>query len=373
MLFETFRTIASQHLLLKVYGIKNVIMRTSKPTVHDVARLAGVAISTVSAAFNDGPVSNETRLKVLEAAKMLGYVRNGLARSMVTKKSYMLGLVLPWNNVEIIDSAVRRAHETGYGLMTLFSDGVTGASETELIQRMVERMVDGIIFAPKMDAGTNYSEIFSMVKAAKVEMVLVDRHFMDIQSDSFVSDDRAGAAQAVNHLASLGHRKIVFLSNFDDSSAMRERRDGTFDAARRMGIECDPETAVRVSNTDESFDVLKKIFTSSKRKATAIFAATDHVAYDAIIACGRLGLRIPEDISIVGYGDLLIGPHRIGELLSPPLTAVRQNFALIATMAVDRIREKLSSGYEKNGIKSVKIETELVVRKSSASPKKFDR
>ena len=344
-------------------------MRNSKSTVRDVAKLAGVAVSTVSETFNDGPVSASTREKVLNAAKMLGYVRNGIARSMVTKRTQMLGLILPWNNVEIVDSAVRRAHELGYGLMTLFSDGAAGTSEAELVRRMVERMVDGIIFAPKMLSDANYPEIISMITAAKAELVLIDRCFSEMKCDAFVTDDYAGGASAMEHLASLGHRKALFMTNFDESSAMRNRRRGAMDSARRLGIECYRESTIRVSNADEVLAALRNLFVERDgERPTAIFAGTDHVAYDAIIACGKLGLKIPEDISIVSYGDLLLGPHRIGELLSPPLTAVRQNLSLIAKLAVDKLLEKLSSDEPEAETEEVRIDTELVVRKSTAPP-----
>ncbi len=342
---------------------QNVFETISKPTVHDVARLAKVSISTVSASFNDGPVNEKTRLRVLEAARKLGYRPNLIARSMITKKTHVLGMILPWNNVEITDASVTAALSNNYDLIVSFSSNNAKGGERHCIERLIERRVDGIIFLPQQNPFEDYSQILSVIRMSGIKVVLIDKYFNEIKADAIVTDNIKGGMLATEYLLKLGHRKILFLADSEKSSCGAERLEGYMLAFSKAGIVVDRDMIVYVSKGENAKSTTKKILTSSK-DITAIFATGDHLAYDVMLACKEIGRKIPDDVSLVGFDDMLLGPHRIGEILNPPLTTIRQDFTSMVQQAVELLVSKIKDDFpEKGEIKYIK--PELIVRESA--------
>ncbi len=341
---------------------QNVMNRGKKPTVHDVARLARVSIATVSASFNSGPVREKTRDRILDAAQKLGYRPNLIARSMVTRKTHVLGMILPWNNVEITDAAVTSATSNSYGLMSLFSSSNSEGGERACIESLIERMVDGIIFLPKQNPEEDYGQMLSMIRSAGVKVVLIDRYFNEIKADSVVTDNVKGGRLATEYLLKSGHRKILFFMDSRKASATSDRLEGYKTALAEAGILFDNDMVAHVGMGENARNVAKEIL-SRRKDITAIFATSDHLAYDVMLACKEVGKKIPDDISLIGFDDILLGPHRIGEILNPPLTTVRQDFSAMVGQAIDLLISKMKTNVPDTGeIKN--IEPKLIIRQS---------
>ncbi len=334
----------------------------TKPTIYDVAKLASVSIATVSAAFNDGPIKDKTRSKILHAAKKLGYRPNLIARSMVTKKTHVLGLILPWNNVELTDAAVIYSNENKYGLMSLFSGSYSQAGERTCIENLIERRVDGIIFLPQQNLTEDYAHLLAMIREEDIKVVLIDRYFNEIKIDSVVTDNVEGGRLATEYLLKLGHKKILFFIDSHKASSTYDRLEGYRTAMTQAGILFDNDMIVQVDIGDNAKNVAKEILTRRK-DITAIFAINDHLAYDVMLACEEIGKKIPDEISLVGFDDILLGPHRIGRLLNPPLTTIRQNFSFMVKQAIEILIAKIKNNAPDTGeIKYIK--PEIIVRKS---------
>ncbi len=342
-------------------AIQNVLTKT-KPTMHDVARLANVSIATVSAAFNKGPVREQTRNRIFEAARKLGYRPNLIARSMITKRTHMLGMVLPWSNVEITDSAVIYANKNKYGLMSLFSAVDSENSEQKCIESLIERMVDGIIFCPEQGTSEDYAHLLSTIRSAGIKVVLIDRYFNEIKVDSVVTDNIKGGKLATEHLLKLGHKKILFLMYNPNASSTSERLEGYRLAMTEAGILFDSDMIAKVDVRENARNLAKEIL-SERKDITAVFATGDHLAYDVMLACKEIGRKIPDDISLVGFDDILLGPHRIGELLNPPLTTVRQDFSSMVSQAVELLISKIKNNTPDSG-RIKYVQPELIVRES---------
>ncbi len=334
----------------------------SNPTMYDVAKLASVSLGTVSAAFNDKPVREKTKRRIFEAAEKLGYRPNLIARSMVTRKTHVIGMILPWSNIEIIDSAVTSSVANGYGLMSLFSSSNLQGGERACIESLIERMVDGIIFLPKQDPKEDYSQMLSIIRSAGIKVVLIDRYFNEIRADSVVTDNVQGGRLATEYLLKLGHKKILFLMDSRKASAISDRLEGYRLAMTEAGVLFDNKLVVHVAMGSKSRDIVKEILTQRK-DVTAIFATGDHLAYDVMLACNEIGKKIPEDISLIGFDDILLGPHRIGEILNPPLTTVRQDFSLMVRRAIELLISKIKDNSPERGEVQY-INSELIIRKS---------
>ena len=334
-----------------------------KPTMQDVANIANVSIATVSAAFNDGSIKESTRKKILDTAEKIGYRPNLIARSMVTKRTHMLGMVLPWNNVEITDSAVTYANKNKYGLMSLFSAVDSENSEKKCIESLIERMVDGIIFLPQQNPAEDYAHILSMIRRENIKVVVIDRYFNDIKADSVVTNNIKASKLTTEYLLSLGHKRILFFMDSHKVSSTADRLEGYRLAMSEAGILFDNDIIAQVDMGGNARNVAKKIL-SRREDITAIVATNDHLAYDVMLACKEIGRKIPEDISLVGFDDILLGPHRIGELLNPPLTTVRQKFSAMVEYAIDWLISKVKNDLPDTG--EIKyVEAELIVRKSA--------
>ncbi len=301
------------------------------------------------------------RQQILKAAKKLGYRPNLIARSMITRKTHIIGLVLPWNNVEISDSAVTISADMGYNVMISFSS-TTQKGERSCIENLLERMVDGIIFLPKQDPEEDYSNILSTIRNAGVKVVLIDRYFNEIKADSVVTDNIKGGRLATEYLLKLGHKKILFFMDSRKASSTTDRLEGYREAMTEADLLFDDDMIAPVKMGENARNIAKEIL-SKRKDITAIFTSGDHLAYDVMLACKEIGKKIPDDISLVGFDDILLGPHRIGELLTPPLTTVRQNFSAMVKQAIELLISKIKNNLPDKG-ETKYIEPELIIRQS---------
>ena len=329
--------------------------------LRDVAEAAGVNPSIASRILNDDPTLSaraETRKRVREAARLLGYTPNAFARGLKLQRTNTVGLVLPdvanSANVQLIQGSERRAAHHGY--VVLLADMNDFAGSGDVYRRLIfERRVDGLIVSGLMP---NH-RLVKDLNSHRIPYVLVD-----CQSAAGAvcvsANDADGMALAVRHLVQLGHGRIAYLAGPGNSDAAVRRRDGY-----RAAIADHPSPAsVVISEFDLSEEGGFQGTASLLRRApgpTALVVASVMQSVGAMAAIRRARLAVPQDISIVAFDDAPLAAY-----LDPPLTAIRMPLREVAETAVDQII-KLVAGEE---VEDVVVPTplRLIVRASTSSP-----
>jgi len=323
-------------------------------TIKEIAKRAGVSPSTVSRVLRGkGRVSSETKERILRIAKELGYSPNVSARALVTGRTSTVGfLIHPRQSLdsgsfygEILAGVEKETNAFGFHL--IFS---TQVSE-DLPPMVKERRIDGLIIAgcdiPK--------ELIFAVREQGIPLVLVDYHLDKV--DSVFTDNIGGAYEAVTHLIRLGHKKIGFICEWFDDLSFAERFKGYKLALEDNGLPFDEAlTAEGVPRKEGSgYIAMKKLL--EKNLPSAVFAANDSAAAYAIQALKEKGLKVPQDIAVVGFDDGPIAIHT-----EPPLTTMRVFREKMGILAARRLLELIEDP-EQPSIE-VKVSTRLIIRDS---------
>jgi DNA-binding LacI/PurR family transcriptional regulator len=328
------------------------------PTILDVAKRAGVSKSLVSLVLRGSPrVSEEKRAAVLLAADELHYRPNAVARSLVNKRSFLIGVMLSdLHNpffVEVVDGIEQEALAAGY--RALFNTGGrTADGESIAIETLLQLRTDGIILASPVLPPRDI-----LGAAATTQVVLLARPSRWREVDSVANDDRAGARMAVEHLLELGHRFIAHIDGGKGAGAPA-RRGGFSDAMRLFGSDA-RAIVVPGAYTEEGGAVGVSELQSSGVRPTAIFAANDLAAVGALHALERRGLRVPDDVSLVGYDNTSLAA--LGHI---NLTTIDQPRREMGAMAVRLLLDRLNDRRGRAG--HVLVQPKLVVRGTTAPP-----
>ena len=337
-----------------------------KATIKDVARLSNASVTTVSLILNNKSirVSPETRARVLEAAKELGYEPNPIAVALITKKSHTVGLVLP--NIgnfffsELSKLVERELDKRQYALLFGNSMG-TAEKDLEYLRLFINKGVDGIIFVRSSKSNENYNRRFDeIVRGTSVPIVMADRIIENELASSIGVNHELGGYLATKHLLELGHRKIGCITAEPTLGNVIARLDGYKRALAEYNIPYDPDL-VRSGNF--SISTGKALAPELlEKKITAIFAFNDLIGIGAYHACIRGGLRVPEDISIVGYDDIVLS-----EVPDHPLTTIHQPIDLIAKEAVALLIHLIDA--EEKYKKDIILQPQLIVRERTCPPR----
>lgn len=335
-----------------------------RTTSFDVAKMAGVSRTTVSFVLNDVPgvsISNATRQRVLDAAKSLNYYPDAAGRKLVSGKSSMFGMVLRQSPEQVFADAFllqvmlgveQAAARQGYHVLLkpVEPDDIHGYAR--LIH---ENYVDGILLSgPRQDD----EEIIRLHREG-VPVTLIgqlpgsDIPFVDVNAT-------AGAVTAVQHLIGLNHRKIAMITNAPLTyTSAQQRKSGYVQAMREAGLEIN-ESLIREGNyTPASGLRAMNELLEQKSRPTAVFVASDVVAVGAVQAIKRSGLRIPEDLAVVGFDDV-----PFAEYYDPPLTTIRLPAFGLGWAAGERlVRLIQGEGLDQTGLL---LDSELIVRSSSS-------
>lgn len=332
--------------------------KSRPPGMTDVAELAGVSHQTVSRVLNGHKnVKAETRDKVMDAIESLGYRRNNAARALVTSSTGTIGLITTGNTLfgpqRILVAIEEAAREAGYFLSIATVKRPTASAMRERLDRLMDQGVDGIVVIAQqqevVDALAGFKARVPVVAVANPEQVPEGMISVSL-------DQVAGARMAVRHLAELGHKEIAHISGPLNWSDARARLEGWKLECAAQGI-----SPVPLIQGDWSSERGYEIGVSLAKAGTptAIFAANDMIALGVIRALTEAGLRIPQDVSVVGVDDV---PGASNFL--PPLTTVHHRFATLGSVTIKALLDAIDGGEPAN----VVIVPELVVRNSAAEP-----
>jgi DNA-binding LacI/PurR family transcriptional regulator len=336
-------------------------------TSVDVARLAAVSQSAVSRSFTPGAsVSEDTRAKVLEAARMLGYRPNATARTLSTRSSRMVAVVV--NQLQnlfyplVLEMLSQRLQKDGYHVLLFITDN---EDADELLLELMRYQVDGIVMASTMLS----SRLAQEIALARVPVVMFNRfsrlgHAGHAGSISTVSSDNYGGARAAAHfLADGGHQRVAFLAGTEDSSTNLDRERGLLDGLADRGLRL-AARALGHYAFDRAAQATLSLYLQDppSQRPDALFVASDHMAFAAIDTLrGALGLRVPEDVSVIGFDNVPQadwGAYR--------LTTVAQDAAAMIEATVRTLLSQLEANVVTS--EEVLVPTRLVVRESARRP-----
>ena len=338
--------------------------RRRRATSADVAARAGVSRTTVSFVLNERPdasIAEETRIRVREAARELGYYSHGAARALAGGASQTIGLVLRQSPEQVSSDALlaetlwgigSEAHKGGYRvLVEPLSPGVGRYTDLVLSQR-----VDGLIVSgPRTDD----EELAALV--ADDFPIILQGSLPTLDAPSVDVDNRAGARAAVDHLLGLGHRVVGCITNAPLAyTAAADRLEGYRDALGAAGIPFDAGLVVEGAFDATSGWSAMGALLDRAPGLTAVFVASDIVAFGALRALREAGRRVPGDVSVVGFDDIPLARH-----FDPPLTTIHLPARALGVAAGRALVERLAGG-----LRSARIllDTEMVVRGSTRRP-----
>ncbi|HEY86190.1 MAG TPA: LacI family transcriptional regulator [Chloroflexi bacterium] len=326
-------------------------------TIADVAKKAGVSTMTVSRAINNkGEITEATRQKVLQVAAELSYRPSRIARSLVTRKTMQIGLVVPDITnpffSQIALGAQNAAWEAGYNLL-LLNTMEDLEREEAILDLLEESQVDGVILcSPRLLEAQLENQL-----TKQAATVLINRPIASEVVGLIHIADEAGAAQAVKHLISGGRRRIAMLNGPPRSFSGQNRQKGYLAALKQAGLPLDPTLQSPCDPTPEGGLTAGAALLKERPEVDALFCYNDLVAVGALQACAALGKRVPQDVAIVGVDDI-----PVASLISPRLTTLKTPKYEIGLTAVELLLQRLQ-GQNKQSVKF--FEQQLVVRKSA--------
>lgn len=322
-------------------------------TIHDVAKASGVSVSTISRVLNQkSDVAEETQQRVLEVIQQLGYSSNLAARSMRSSRTFMIGLIVPDveypYSLEVLKGVNHAIAASDYDLLIYttgsFQKQDTALREQQYVSRLNGTITDGVIVV------TPSAPSFS----STAPIVSIDPHVIVEKYPTVFVDHHQGATEAMRYLIGLGHRRIAYISG-RMGMQNSERYRAYCDALREAGIAFDPVLVAEGDYSVPAGAACTRALLALPHPPTAIFAANDQSAIGAYEAAGQLGVRIPEDLSLVGFDN-------IPEARYYGLTSVDHPLMQMGSMAVEMLIQLIEGGRIENPITC--IPATLVTRTS---------
>jgi DNA-binding LacI/PurR family transcriptional regulator len=340
--------------------MRNDAATTRPPGMHDVARVAHVSHQTVSRVLNDHPhVRPDTKERVQRAIAELGYRRNAAARSLVTRRSGVIGVLTPrtelYGPTSSMIAVEVAAREAGYFVSLASVADTSAAALGAAVEHFKDQAAEAVVLiAPERE----------WLAAARI--VAIDMPVVTMCADfraarpslaTVALDNRAGARLVMQHLLRLGHRDIAFVAGPRTSPEAAARQRAWRDELQRAGLRADRSTQGDWSSASGYAAGLQFV---AEGVPTAVFAANDQMALGVLSALAVAGLEVPGGVSVAGFDDVPDAAY-----FTPALTTVRQDFAALATRCVTVLEQILAGG----SATSVRIRPELVVRSSTAPPR----
>jgi LacI family transcriptional regulator, galactose operon repressor len=328
-------------------------------TVYDIARAAKVSTTTVlRALWNKDDIKPETRERILRIAAEMNYRPNLAARSLTMGRSHFVGMIVTQyvtsSYADTIGLVIRAVHEAGYVTLCYTTEGHP-ESERMCIDQLASARVAGAIVIPQAD--TPNGPVYQELVDSGMKLVVAHSHIEGLSVPQVVGDNYQVAYKPARYLASLGHRDIVYLAIPQDCALGRERARGFRDALAEAGIDAPPSSIVTCGHSEQAGAAATAALLRRRHAPTAIIARHDVVALGVMRAAFDAGVRIPEDLSLVGNSDI-----QVSELLRVPLTTVRHPAEQVARVASSTLVRMLDG--EKPAAEVTRLDVELIERAS---------
>ncbi len=338
-------------------------------TIKDIANLANVSHATVSRVLNNSPnVKEETRQRVMKIIDQMGFSPRMSARALNSGKNYNIGLLILYDIFKsqfptdflpgILSGLTRELNKAGY-MLSLFLDEAADGGGMEAVDALLNRNLDGVII---LGLETN-TRLAYRISRIHLPILLVNHRFDDLPISSIMADDVQGAYVATKHLLDIGHRRIAFMEGDPRYYTGRARKEGYLLAMRETGVEPDP-AILCVGMYDEgcAYEATLSLVNSGAR-FSAMFASNDIMALGILNALARLQLRVPEDVSLVGFDDT-----QFAMLIKPPLTTIKKPRTHLGMEAAGMILSMVE-GEKEAEVRHVLLKTSLIERASTCPPR----
>lgn len=325
-------------------------------TIKDVAKLAGVGIATASRALNNkGEISPETKKRVLQAAELLGYVPNSLARGLISGKTKKIGVIVTTILNPFYASVVAGIESVlaskGYTI-ALYNSNEDSDKEFQAILNLYGQRVDGIILAPVEYKSNNVKYL----QKINIPFVLVARNTLDENIDFVICDDKTVGRIGTKYLIEKGHEKIFFLNSWKSSSA-RFRLEGYKEALKETGLSINSKLIYSLKPDENLEEVIPKILKENKN-ISAIFCFCDVIAIGVMKILKNMKIKIPDDIAILGCDNL-----DFTEILDPPLTTIEISRYEMGIKSAEILLKKIKKEEKENN--RIVLEPKLISRLSA--------
>jgi len=328
-------------------------------TLKMVAEKAGVSVNTASRAINNRPEINlETKKRVLQIAKELGYIRNAAAVALRTKKTGTIGVVIADNRnpfyAEVLNGMEEAARGKNYHII-LANTQRDYKKEEEAINLLLAKRVDGLLITPVQDKDDDIKNLID----ANIPFVVVGRDFENIEVDAVYNDEVKGGFLATEYLIKKGHKRIALIDGFLYKSPAKGRLEGYKKALNKYKYRIPlDESLISVGdiNIEDGYERTKQML-EKKLDFTAIFAYNDMMAFGSMQAIKEKGLRIPEDIGLVGYDDI-----PFSSLISPALTTIRLKKQELGIESVKLLLSHINGNREKP--KKIMLDVDIIIRET---------
>lgn len=332
-------------------------------TIVDIAKDAGCSINTVSRALNNMPgVSAASRARVLASARRLGYVPSRIARSLLTKRTRTLGVIVTDCTNPFYARLIRAIDDTALSFdhsVVLCNSSEEHEREVRALQLLIESRVDGMLITPVQFSSEHIRDLMRR----NIPFVLVGRRFPNLDTCHVMSDNQAGAREATSLLLSLGHRRIGHVTGRLEISSVEERLAGYREALRAYGVEFDESLVARAERDVEGGRECARRLLALTLRPSAIFAYNDLQALGVMQAARELGVRVPKDLAVVGYDNI-----ELSAFFEVPLTTVAQPSYEIGRAAATLLFRLIETGNVAPEERTTMLAPQLVVRASSGDP-----
>ncbi len=333
-------------------------MAKNPVTSGDVARLAKVSQSAVSRTFTPGAsVSDRTREKVLNAAQELGYRPNALARAMISGRSGLIAMLVAYLDNQfypiVLERLSRALQDKNYHVLLFMTEP---GRRDDVVQKILEFQVEGIVMA----SATLSSGLARECARTGIPVVMLNRYVPSSPASSVTSDNIEGGRLVARYLLDGGHERIAYIAGAEDSSTNRDREAGFYKGLAEAGVTAWGR-AVGGYTFEGAANAARELFSDTTRP-DAVFVANDHMAFSVMdVLRGELGLRIPEDVSVIGYDDVPEASWKAYDL-----TTVSQSSETMIENAVAILLEQIEKRVVKR--RAAVLPAELMVRSSARLP-----
>lgn len=309
------------------------------------------------------PVSDDLQDRVLQAMSQIQYRPNAVAQGLRRQRTQLIGVLIPKINDSHLSTfgyVIEKTLFANHYRAMLCSTEEALERETAYVESLLQQRVDGVIMFPREHSRENVERLLD----TNIPVVLVERTLPDLPVHHVMATNYKGGYDGMRHLIDLGHREIALFTSYTDRFPMRERIQGAVDALHDAGIDLPPERFLTINTDEPRFEIgyrEAKTLLKEKSRPTAIFALTDELAIGTMNALFGSGVRVPQDMSVIGLDNI-----PLSSVVFPPLTTIAQPTVLMAETACAILLRALQG--EADQVEQITLDTTLIVRDSTAPP-----